>query len=167
MAILVIGPSIAYIPLTKGQFALIDEWNIERVCTNNWHATWAKATRHFYAAKNAWFDGHRKPQRLQDFILGYREGFTVDHKLPGNGLDCREANLRYASRGEQNHNQRLRKDSTSGYRGVNFHKVTGKWAASIRFHGKRIHLGVFDTKEEAYAVYCVAAKHYYGEFAKF
>ena len=33
--------------------------------------------------------------------------------------------------------------------GVNFHKATGKWVARIQRNNKRVHLGVFHTREEA------------------
>lgn len=43
--------------------------------------------------------------------------------------------------------------STSGYRGVHFHKAHGSWTANITFDGRTIHLGCFDTAEEAHAAY--------------
>jgi len=49
---------------------------------------------------------------------------------------------------------------------VSFHKATGKWRSQIRVYGKRYHLGVFSTKEEAYAAYCDAARYYFGDFAR-
>lgn len=44
---------------------------------------------------------------------------------------------------------RQRLSNTSEYKGVHWHKSTGKWAAQIRQNGKRRHLGVFATAEEA------------------
>ncbi len=41
------------------------------------------------------------------------------------------------------------KNSTSGVRGVTFHKGSKKWRAQIGFQGKCISLGLFDTIEQA------------------
>lgn len=43
------------------------------------------------------------------------------------------------------------KRSPSEFKGV--HKQAGKWGAGIKINGKRIHLGTFDTEEQAYEVY--------------
>ncbi|EIF6957363.1 HNH endonuclease [Salmonella enterica] len=57
------------------------------------------------------------------------------------------------------------KNNTSGYKGVNFHSIACKWVAQIRFDGKRVHLGLFDTPESAFDAYCTAAKKHHGEFS--
>lgn len=51
---------------------------------------------------------------------------------------------------------RPRSDNTSGLRGASWVKESGKWKAQIGHKGKRIHLGYFDTAEEAHAVYVKA-----------
>lgn len=43
----------------------------------------------------------------------------------------------------------IHKNNTSGYRGVHLHSELQKWVARISINGKRTHLGVFDTAEEA------------------
>ena len=45
-------------------------------------------------------------------------------------------------------NTRVRKDNTSGYRGVTFHKGNNKWSVSIQVQGKRVGLGYFDTPKD-------------------
>lgn len=57
------------------------------------------------------------------------------------------SNLRAATHSDNQRNTRKRVTNTSGITGV--HRVQGKWVASIRDNGKRIHLGRFDTLEEA------------------
>jgi len=39
---------------------------------------------------------------------------------------------------------------------VNFHKATGKFRASLAINGKRKHLGLFNTPEEAFQAYKLA-----------
>jgi len=44
--------------------------------------------------------------------------------------------------------------------GVDFHKVSGKFRASLAINGKRKHLGLFPTPEEAFQVYKAAKEAY-------
>ena len=81
---------------------------------------------------------------------------TVDHKNC-NRSDNRLVNLRLASRLQQMRNRKAK--------GYTWDKARGKWSASIGVNRKRIHLGRFDTKEEAAAAYQEAATAYFGEFA--
>lgn len=63
--------------------------------------------------------------------------------------DNRISNLREATRAANCQNQPTRKTNKSGRTGVYYHKVSGKWAAVISVDKKQIHLGVYDTIEEA------------------
>jgi len=72
----------------------------------------------------------------------------VDH-INGDRSDNRICNLRIVDSQQNCRNQKLRKTNATGTMGVYFHKLTGKWTAQIMQSGKRIHLGLFDTKEGA------------------
>lgn len=86
----------------------------------------------------------------------------IDH-INGDKHDNRIDNLRVASISENIANSILRRNNTSGYRGVS--KVrSGKWRACIRIHGKQTVLGLYITPEEAAEKYAEAAKKLYGEF---
>lgn len=88
---------------------------------------------------------------------------TVDHRehpRSNNSLD----NLREATRSQNNKNNVVSKNSTTGFKGV--FKSRAKYKAQICVDRKQIHLGVFKTKEEAALAYDKAALHYHGEFAK-
>jgi hypothetical protein len=58
---------------------------------------------------------------------------------------------------------RQRSDNTSGLKGAS--RSRGRWQAQIQHHGKNIHLGRFDSAEEAHAAYVAAAQRLAGEFA--
>ena len=75
--------------------------------------------------------------------------------------DNRLDNLREATRSENCQNQPIRKTNKSGATGAYYHKVSGKWAASINVSKKQIHLGVYDTLEEAVQVRRNAEREYY------
>lgn len=91
---------------------------------------------------------------------------TVDH-VNRNPLDNRRSNLRIASIAEQQYNKVMMSNNTSGYKGVFWNTARKKWNAKINVNKKQVHLGYFNTPEEAHAAYCEAAKKYHGEFANF
>jgi hypothetical protein len=79
----------------------------------------------------------------------------VDH-IDGDPANNRWSNLRECTNAENNQNRASRKNSSSKYVGVCWHKRDQKWVAHIRINGKPIHIGYFDTEEEAYQAYCKA-----------
>lgn len=89
----------------------------------------------------------------------------VDH-INGNGLDNRRCNLRLANQSNNASNVAIKSNNTSGYKGVSRYSHS-KWRAQIVVNQKYIHLGIFDTAEEAHKAYCEAAKLHFGNFAKF
>lgn len=92
----------------------------------------------------------------------------LDH-INENKADNRLVNLRLATNTQNTCNRGKNINNTSGFKGVSWHKRVGRWQAQIgvgRDTGRRtICLGYFNTPEEAYAAYCVAAAKYHGEFA--
>lgn len=160
-AIFPIGPSIAYIPLTKGQFALVD-WDIAFSLEKwNWHAQWSPEGEYFYAIR-------RIPSGdKQGVMLMHREildisGFTGDHKNR-NTLDNRISNLRPATHSQQMMNRRLFKNNKTGYKGVTINR--GKYMVGIKIEGKMKFLGRFDQLEDAVMVRKEAEEKWYGEYA--
>lgn len=114
--------------------------------------------------------GTRKYIHLHRVILSRKLGREllpheqVDH-INMNGLDNRRENLRLATHSQNNHNRTQYRNNKSGYKGVN--KRGHRWYAAIKVNGKQIHLGTFDTPEQAYEAYKQAAIKYHGEFANF
>jgi len=90
----------------------------------------------------------------------------VDH-INGCGLDNRRCNLRLATYAQNSMNKGMRKDNSSGYKGVFWNKKIKKFTASIKVNRKSQYLGAYDTEIEAHAAYCEAAKLYFGEFARY
>ncbi len=79
----------------------------------------------------------------------------VDHRN-GDPGDNRIANLRLATRVENQQNTWRRSDNTSGFPGVVFDR--GRWKAQISVESRTVYLGRFLLAEDAYAAY-LAAKH--------
>ena len=72
-----------------------------------------------------------------------------DH-INHNKSDNRISNLRELNHQENLQHQQLSPRNTSGYKGVNWYKHRKKWRAEITLNKKTLHLGYFDTKEDAY-----------------
>jgi hypothetical protein len=85
----------------------------------------------------------------------------VDHINNKEKLNNHWTNLRWASQGENIMNR----GSLNGkkYKGV--YASRGRYVAQIKKDKTKIHLGIFDTEEEAYFHYCAGAVLYHGEFA--
>ena len=96
------------------------------------------------------------------FHFGWLPEF-LDHKN-GDPLDNRIENLRPATRAENNRNVTKRSSNTSGYKGVSFFKSSGKWRAAIRVNGASLHIGYYDTPEDAHQAYCDKGRELHGDF---
>lgn len=83
----------------------------------------------------------------------------IDH-INGNKSDNRIENLRDVSGQENLRNQRRRSTNTSGYAGVSWHKRDNRWSAQIWHDGRKRHLGLFKSRDEAVATRKQAEKRY-------
>lgn len=91
--------------------------------------------------------------------------FTIDH-ADANTLNDSIDNLRKATKGENAANSGLNSRNTSGYKGVSFCSITGRWRASILINGHSINLGRYTTEIEAHDVYLKVAKYAWGSFVR-
>jgi hypothetical protein len=81
------------------------------------------------------------------YVNGYMPDY-VDH-INMNRSDNRLCNLRKATNAENQCNKKITKNNTSGVKGVSWFARDNNWRARIQFDGKHIHLGYFNTIEEA------------------
>jgi hypothetical protein len=107
-------------------------------------------------------DGHPyKAHRLAFlYVKGRWPRKHVDHKN-FDPDDNRWLNLRAATHG-QNVSYRRK---VEGFKGVDLHKVSGKWRARIACRGRTYSLGYHATPEEAARAYDRAARKLHGDFA--
>ena len=85
--------------------------------------------------------------------------FTDDFKkqvnhIDGNKLCNKSQNLEWVSKRENECHKQKNKKLTSKFTGVSLVSKTNKWRSQINFNGKKIHLGYYDTEEEAYLKRC-------------
>ena len=162
--------NIAYIPLTNGYEAVIDADDAHMVAAFNWYAAVTRRSdgsiRSVYAVRAG--EGARcngKTILMHRVILGGPIGMSCDHR-DGNGLNNRRDNLRAATPQQNSFNQRIGTNSTTGVKGVGWHKAMGKWRADIMVDGKKHYLGCFDTVDDASTAYADASVRLHGEFGR-
>ena len=139
-----------------------------------WRVTRGGTARAGSVAGYARPDGYIKIKIDGKFYLAHRLAWLYVHRefVPEidhiNGVlsDNRIANLRPATHSQNLGNGRKHSDNTSGFKGVHWDKRRKKWRAVIGHNSCQIHLGRFDTIEEAHAAYCDKARELFGEFAR-
>ena len=89
---------------------------------------------------------------------------VIDH-IDGDRLNNRFTNLRAATKSENSANMRIRSSNTTGIKGVGA-LPNGRFRARIMVNFKQVHLGRFDTLEEAAKARFDAAVRLHGAFAK-
>lgn len=91
------------------------------------------------------------------------DGMMPDH-IDGNPFNNRLANLRIASKAENNRNRAASSRNTCGIKGVRY--KCGKWYARITVDGTVHYLGAHQTKGLASVAYAKASLRYHGQFAR-
>lgn len=89
----------------------------------------------------------------------------IDHK-DGNTQNNIFSNLRLATRLDNSKNTRVFSTNKTGFRGVSYDKIRGKYVAEIISDRVKHRLGRFDTAEEAASAYSEASKRLHGQFSR-
>ncbi len=135
------------IPLTQGQFAVVDDDVYEVLMQHKWCAQKSKNT--YYACRSTRQKGKSTTVFMHREVMMFYEGTShldVDHRNH-DGLNNTRDNLHYATRRENLENMRT---NTTGFPGVNFNKRVKRFVARAWIGKKRYHIGYFRFPEEAY-----------------
>ncbi|HUW19242.1 MAG TPA: HNH endonuclease [Sedimentisphaerales bacterium] len=146
------------IPLTRGQFAVVDAEDYPTLSQFTWFAEGTK--KNCYAVRKE----NGKSIKMHRQITNAPDHLVVDH-IDHNGLNNRRSNLRLATFTQNCRNQRRLSHGSSKYKGVHWNKKAKKWAAAIRCDNKTRHLGYFHDEIQAARAYDRAARNYHGVFA--
>jgi hypothetical protein len=155
------------IPLTKGFTAIVDEEDADlaklKWCARVVRGGYAYGYRYVSTKP---YKGAHLHRAVMERSLGRElvDGEFVDH-IDHNTMNNTRSNLRIASRSENARNRRLGVNSISGLKGAYYFAPTGKWTSGVYVNGRVLHLGYFNTPEEAHAAYIAAALEHYGPYA--
>lgn len=109
--------------------------------------------------------GYRAHRLAWMFVHGKWPEVGLDH-WNGNKHDNSIGNLRESNHSKNLANTGRRKDNKSGYKGVHWASGRQLWCAKIQIARKGKHLGYYDDPQDAALAYDMAAKLFYGEFAR-
>ena len=151
----IIEGDVAKIPLginAKDGYAIVDK-EYAYLADKNW-----RKTHYGYAIRS------EDKILLHRAITSANNDEVVDH-ANGDPLDNRRVNLRLCTQGQNVKNQKVKKNNTTGVKGVCI--MRGKYVARIKVNYKNHWLGSFEKLEDAAKAYREAAIKYHGEFARF
>lgn len=160
----------AFIHMVGGYVAVTDVADVPLIEQYRWYPLQSRradgSTRAVYAQTIIRRDdGSRTGLYMHRLIAGASADVTVDHR-DGDGLNNCRSNVRLATTTQNNRNQRLRSDNSSGFKGVIWDRDERKWQARIKVNGKTLHLGRHATVIEAAEAYDTAAIELHGQFAR-
>lgn len=94
-------------------------------------------------------------------------GMEVDHIDPDQTLNNDvDTNLRLATNAQNKQNKKRQSNSTSGYKGVSWHKQHQKWLVRVKDNGKLMHFGLWDDVILAARFYDVTVLQLWGDRAQ-
>ena len=103
---------------------------------------------------------------LHRMLLNDPIGYEVDH-IDLDRLNNRKRNLRVCTHQQNQMNQPLQRNNTSGVSGVSFYPARNKYRGRIKISGKDIHLGYYDTIDEAIMARTAAMRLLFGEYGRY
>ena len=125
------------IKLTQGKFALVDDKDFE------WLNQWKWYFNSGYAVR-----GCSKRILMHRVINNTPDDLITDH-INQNKLDNRKCNLRTGTKSLNNFNTKVRKDNSSGVKGIFWSKKHNNWRPVISKEGKKYCFGLYEKLEDA------------------
>jgi hypothetical protein len=147
------------ISVSGGRFAIIDDDDYTLISQYTWT---------YHSAGYAYRTTPRPNPKMilmHRHVMNAESGIEVDH-INGNRLDNRKSNLRFCTSTQNKANMKIRKDNTTGYKGVSIDKRNGKFQAYININGKRCSLGMYNKLDDAAKAYNKKAVELFGDFAR-
>ena len=99
------------------------------------------------------------------YMTGEPPESDIDHEDRDRGNN-RWGNLRLATDAENQANRPAQANNTSGYKGVTWHKMSGKWWARANVGGKQHSFGLFHDVHEAGLAASQGRRKLHGRFAR-
>ncbi len=103
---------------------------------------------------------------LAQLLMGFPKNVEIDH-IDLDPLNNRRENLRLVTHQQNQINQPLQKNNTSGVSGVSFYPPRNKYRARIKIGQHDLHLGYYSTFEEAVQARNVGVECMFGEYGRY
>ena len=150
----------AYGELPSGDVFVIDADMVEKV----------KTVKFYLGSKGGNSDQYYvidcRGRALHDYLFEHRMGFEIDH-INLDTMDNRRCNIRYCTHQQNQMNQPLQKNNTSGVSGVGYYPPRHKFRARIKVCQQEIHLGYFDTFEDAVKARNIGMRCMFGQYGRY
>lgn len=155
----------------KGLYAIVDDANYDLVSSYKWYAMKRKEDG-LYIYAGIWDSTNKKRGTLymHRLIMGVAGNDNESHKneidhINGNGLDNRRCNLRICTPSQNQANRDSPSNKLSGLpKGVTAKR--DRYYAQIQYKTKKIHLGYYQTIEDAARAYNMASSILFMSFSK-
>jgi hypothetical protein len=151
--------SMAHLPLTRGYHALVDDEDLPFLSLFEWCYKPDRNDKGYAMRTEKTEKGKYRKVYLHRQIMQPR-GKTEVIFLNLDGLDCRKQNLEIVSIPKARQRHRVRSDSRSGVKGVQYNEIIDAWIATFTRHGQRHYVGSYRMIEEAEAAYNQAVEEY-------
>ncbi len=150
---------VAYGELPGGQIFVVDADMLEKIWGVKFYLGSKGNGSQFYVID-------RKGRALHDYLFEHRPGYEIDH-INLDTLDNRRCNIRYCTHQQNQMNQPLQKNNTSGVSGVSYYPPRKKFRARIKICQREIHLGYFDTFEDAVKARNIGMLCMFGQYGRY
>lgn len=146
--------------LNGGHECLVDDEDYENLNQYRWQkSAWG------YAVRSGWDEFDKfTTLRMHRIVMKAPKGSEVDH-INWNKLDNRKENLRFVEKRVNVWNRPAHSNNRTGVKGVGWHRRIGKFQARLRTSERLIHIGYFNTIEEARLAYNAVVLKERGEHA--
>lgn len=151
---------IGYGHLPDGTTFLFDADLFDKIKDIKWYVSYRKGTgKPIYI-----IDRYGVP--LHQVLFNKKSGFELDH-ISLDTLDNRRCNVRFCTHQQNQMNQPIQRNNTSGVSGVSYYPARQKYHARIKINQHDIHLGYYDTFQEAVQARNVGMECMFGEYGRY
>ena len=151
--------STGYGQLPDGTVFIFDRDKFDAIRAYNWYRNYNDPEKPLYIT-------NRFGKKLHDYLVDCPKGLEVDH-INLNTLDNRMCNLRIVTHQQNQCNQPVQKNNTSGVSGVSYYPPRKKYRARIKIGQHEIHLGYYEAFELAVQARNVGMECMFGEYGRY